>query len=118
VRSTNAGLGHYFADASPSYHATPGLQTGMASAVGSALQRAEAVHEVEHADQRVGDRQRPIDPSASLFQRLKDNQIRPELHAIGCEPQGFGQATAGMGEEATERPHFARCLCAITPRIF
>jgi hypothetical protein len=49
----------------------------MPSAVGSALERAEAVHEVEHADQRVGDRQRPIDPSASLFQRLKDNQIRP-----------------------------------------
>jgi hypothetical protein len=62
----------------------------MASAVGSALERAEAVHEVEHVDQRVGDRQRPIGPSTSLFQRLKDKKIRPEIHAIGGEQQTFG----------------------------
>jgi hypothetical protein len=82
----------------------------MPSAVGSALQRAEAVHEVEHIDQRVGDRKRPIDPSTSLFQRFKHNKIRSEIHAVGGEPQGFRQATARMREQTTQRPHLTRRL--------
>jgi hypothetical protein len=73
------------------------MQSGEGAGRGQG-ESAEAVHEVEHIDQRVGDRQRPIDPSASLFQCLKDNKIRPEIHAIGGEPQGFRQATASMRE--------------------
>ena len=54
------------------------------------LEGTEAMHEVEHIDERVGHRHRPIDPGAAFLQRLEDHEICSKVHPIGGEPQGFG----------------------------
>jgi hypothetical protein len=48
------------------------------------------MHQVEHIDERVWHRHRPIDPRAPFLQGLEDHEIRPEVHPVGGEPQGFG----------------------------
>ena len=63
----------------------------MATAVITAsLEGAEAMHEVDHIHKCVGHRHRPIHPGPALLQGLEDHEIRPEVHPIGGQPQGFG----------------------------
>ena len=62
----------------------------VAAVIAAPLEGPEAMHEVEHIDERVGHRHCPIHPRVTFLSGLEDDEIRPEVDPIGGEPQGFG----------------------------
>ena len=61
-----------------------------ASAISAPLEWTEAMHEVQHIDQRVGHGYRSIHPRAPFLQGLEDHEIGSQVHPIGGQSQGFG----------------------------
>ena len=63
---------------------------------------ADAVDEVEGAEQGRGDGDGAVDAALAFFQALEDEHAGGEVDAVDGEGQGLGEAAAGVGEGHTE----------------